>query len=481
MPQSASAPSTNNALTRRISRNIALIAGGAGVSTFGTGLYALGTVLYITEHFNSPALVSAFNFLAFAPAALLARPIGDLVDRASRKHLIVGSDLARGLLMIVFGLLVASLARPSAVLILGFGLLAGLGQAVFVPSVHAYMPDLVGQAHLPRANAVRAGSSQLSNAAGMASAGILISLIGLPLLLIANGVSFLISAIPEAALRPAAAEPDPTAVREDGSGHEGAIPGGGAAPTGVVPGRGALRSAIAGDRRLLALTVVNTVMYGLSAPLVVTIPFMMRQATDSGDVLTGLVFAAMVIGGLAGFAAASVAARRWGREGGMIRVALLGGAAALALVAVAPGPATLFTAAPLFGATAAVVHVGVITLVQRIAPGRRTRPGVCRNRGLRRRSGAGGIRRRGITRIDASRKAADRLRNARRGRRACVPRDRQGPAADVTESASPRRSFDQHGLELVHTGVRQGLRRLQTVFEVEGGNRRTSSSLREIT
>jgi MFS family permease len=348
MPQSASAPSTDDALTRRISRNIALVAGGAGVSTFGTGLYAVGTVLYITEQFNSPALVSAFNFLAFAPAALLARPIGNLVDRASRKHLIVGSDLARGLLMIVFGLLVASLARPSAVLLLGFGLLAGLGQAVFVPSVHAYMPDLVGRDHLPRANAVRAGSGQLSNAAGMASAGVLISLIGLPLLLVANGISFLISAIPEAALRPTAPGAEP--------GH------------GSSRGRGALRSAIAGDRRLLALTVINTVLYGLSAPLVVTIPFMLRQSTDSGDVLTGLVFAAMVVGGLAGFAAASVAARRWGREGGMIRVALVVGAAALALVAVAPGPATLFAAAPLFGATAAVVHVGVITLVQRIAP-----------------------------------------------------------------------------------------------------------------
>jgi MFS transporter, DHA3 family, macrolide efflux protein len=369
MPQSASAPPTDDALTRRITRNIALVAGGAGVSTFGTGLYAVGTVLYITEHFNSPALVSAFNFLAFAPAALLARPIGNLVDRSSRKHLIVGSDLARGVLMIVFGLLVASLAHPSAVLLLGFGLLAGLGQAVFVPSVHAYMPDLVGQAHLPRANAVRAGSGQVSNAAGMASAGILISLIGLPLLLIANGVSFLISAIPEAALRPAAPEPDATAVRDDGSGHERGDTGGRGSAEGSGAGaRGALRSAIAGDRRLLALTVVNTVMYGLSAPLVVTIPFMLRQSTDSGDVLTGLVFAAMVVGGLAGFAAASLAARRWGREGGMIRVALLGGAAALALVAVAPGPATLFTAAPLFGATAAVVHVGVITLVQRIAP-----------------------------------------------------------------------------------------------------------------
>ncbi|MFO7780200.1 MAG: MFS transporter [Spirochaetia bacterium] len=357
MPQSASAPPTEDALTRRISRNIALVASGAGVSTFGTGLYAVGTVLYITEQFNSPALVSAFNFLAFAPAALLARPIGNLVDRASRKHLIVGSDLARGLLMIVFGLLVASLAHPSALLLLGFGLLAGLGQAVFVPSVHAYMPDLVGQAHLPRANAVRAGSGQLSNAAGMASAGILISLIGLPLLLVANGISFLISAIPEAALRPVASGHTPA--RDGGSGHER---GGG------TGGRGAFRSAIAGDRRLLALTVINTVMYGLSAPLVVTIPFMLRQSTDSGDVLTGLVFAAMVVGGLAGFAAASVAARRWGREGGMIGVALVVGAGALALVAGAPGPATLFTAAPLFGATAAVVHVGVITLVQRIAP-----------------------------------------------------------------------------------------------------------------
>jgi MFS family permease len=76
----------------------------------------------------------------------------------------------------------------------------------------------------------------------------------------------------------------------------------------------------------------------------------------------------MVVGGLAGFAAASLAAKRIGRESAMIRLSLLLGAGALALVAAAPGPATLFAAAPLFGAAAAVVHVGVVTLVQRIAP-----------------------------------------------------------------------------------------------------------------
>lgn len=343
MAPTASAPSTD--------KNIALVATGAAISTFGTGLYAVGTVLYITEHFNSPTLVSAFNFLAFAPAALLARPIGRLVDRASRKRLIVGSDLARGVLMIAFGLLVAALARPSAVVLLLFGLLAGLGQAVFVPSVHAYMPELVGRGALPRANALRAGSGQLSNAAGMASAGVLISLIGLPVLLVANGISFLLSAVPEAALRP----------RQGGS-------DGPQAGTAAAGGPETARSAVTGDRRLLALTVVNTVMYGLSAPVVVTVPFILRQSSEAGNALTGFVFAAMVVGGLAGFALASIAARRIGRESGMIRLALLLGATALALVAAAPGPAALFAAAPLFGATAAVVHVGVITLVQRITP-----------------------------------------------------------------------------------------------------------------
>jgi MFS family permease len=147
------------------------------------------------------------------------------------------------------------------------------------------------------------------------------------------------------------------------------------------------RAVLSGDRRLAALTAVNTIMYGLSAPIVVTVPFMLRQASggasrataDAGAVagvgvaggagpLTGLVFAAMVLGGLIGFAVASYAARRWRREGEMIRLALVLGAVALALVALSPAPSTLFIAGPLFGATAAIVHVGVITLVQRITP-----------------------------------------------------------------------------------------------------------------
>lgn len=345
MDPNASKPS--NSSPPEGSRNIALVAAGAAVSTFGTGLYAVGVVLFIAERFDSPALVSAFNFLAFAPAALLARPIGRLVDRRSKRGLIVGSDLARGALMLAFAGWVGVVSTPHPVVILAFGLFAGLGQAVFVPSVHALMPELVSERTLPRANAVRASSSQLSNALGMGSAGFLVGLLGLPALLLANGVSFLVSAVPEAALRPRAA-------------------GTGGLPHATLPRGGGLRR----DRRLLSLVLVNAMMYGLSAPIVVTIPFMMRETqtqagtfTTSG--LTGLVFAAMVIGGLLGFALASSLARRARREAEMIRVAILAGAAALGLVALSPGRATLFVAAPLFGATAAVVHVGVITLLQR--------------------------------------------------------------------------------------------------------------------
>lgn len=334
-------------------RNITLIASGASVSRFGTGLFVVGVVLYITEQLNSPGLVSAFNFLAFAPAALLARPIGSLVDRASKKHLIVGSDAARGVLMVALGVCAALLSAPSITLLLVFGLLFGLGQAVFVPSVHAYLPELVPETSLPRANAIRASSSQLSNAAGMASAGFLLPVLGLPSLLIANGISFLLSSLPEAALQPQAQSPDNTENAAGAAGEKTA---------------GSVIAGLRGDKRLAALVVVNTVMYGLSAPIVVTVPFIVKQSGGDSSPLTGLVFAAMVMGGLAGFALASTVARRHRREGEMIRVALVLGALALASVAFSPGVVTLFIAAPLFGATAAIVHVGVVTLVQRLTP-----------------------------------------------------------------------------------------------------------------
>lgn len=349
MPQSESTQASSKTRAALAARNITLVASGAAVSTFGTGLYVVGVVLYITEQLNSPGIVSAFNFLAFAPAALLARPIGSLVDRASKKYLIVGSDAARGMVMVAFGTWASLVAAPSVTLLLTFGFLLGLGQAVFVPSVHAYMPELVPETNLPRANAVRASSSQLSNAAGMASAGFLLPVLGLPALLIVNGVSFLLSALPEAAL-----QSQVPAHRSE------------SATTERTPN--AVTATLFGDKRLASLTVVNTVMYGLSAPIVVTVPFIVKQSAGAGSPLTGLVFAAMVMGGLAGFAFASMVARKYRREGEMIRVALLLGALALSLVAVSPVTAILFIAAPLFGATAAIVHVGVITLIQRITP-----------------------------------------------------------------------------------------------------------------
>ncbi|MFP4206523.1 MAG: MFS transporter [Spirochaetaceae bacterium] len=333
-------------------RNVVLLTTGAAVSTFGTGLYAVGTVLYITAQYNSPVLVAAFNFVAFAPAAFFARPIGRVVDRCSQKALLVGSDIARGLLMLAFAALLGTRTLHEPGLLIGFGLLAGLGQAVFVPSVHAYLPRLVEKGELPRANAVRAGGAQLANALGMAVAGYLLGVLGLPVLLAANGLSFLLSALPEAALRPRREKP----------------------PAPNESGRLRLGRALTTEPQLRSLLLVNTLMYGISAPVVITIPFILDAGSTEGAATTGVIFATMIIGGLAGFTAASFATRRLGREPVMIRLALLLGAGAMGVVALSPTGTGVVVAAPLLGATAAVVHVGVITLLQRVtAPAHRGR------------------------------------------------------------------------------------------------------------
>lgn len=115
-------------------------------SGFGTWMAAIALQLDVYDRTHSGWWVGALLIVNVLPSVFLGLLLGPLVDRLSRKGLMICSDLGR---LAVFALL--PFAR-SAAEVVALAAAAGIGNAFFRPAVLAGLPNLVTDDELPAAN-----------------------------------------------------------------------------------------------------------------------------------------------------------------------------------------------------------------------------------------------------------------------------------------------------------------------------------------
>lgn len=262
-------------------RGFSLLLAGHIVSTFGSSIYIVTLVLYLAELTDSPRALGLIQFVSYLPAALLGPFAGAAVDSWDRRRTIVWSDLVRGIVMVATAAAGLSLARLPYWLLVAATMAVSLAGVAFVPAVHAIVPDLVSARRLKRANGLRAALNQVANMGGSAAGGLLYVVLGAPLLILLNGVSFLISGLSETAIR---VEPR-RAIREE-------------------PLRRRVRAGIElllRDRGIRGLVLVQAVTNLLLPPLVVALPFVISDVWRLSPGFFGYLFAVVLAGGIAGF------------------------------------------------------------------------------------------------------------------------------------------------------------------------------------
>ena len=157
-------------------------------SSLGTGAAYVALLLVAYERFHSPFAVSVVLLCELAPAMLLAPLLGALADRWSRKHLLVAADVLRA------GAFVALAFAGSFELTVVFALLAGVGQAAFQPAIMASLPTLVARERLSAATGIYGAIQEFGFTAGPVLAAAAFVLVDAPGLLLANGITFALSA-----------------------------------------------------------------------------------------------------------------------------------------------------------------------------------------------------------------------------------------------------------------------------------------------
>jgi MFS family permease len=163
------------------------------LATFGSGLGTMLAFLALTidvwDRTHSGTWVSALLIVDFLPAIMIGLLLGPLVDRYSRRGLMIGSDVARAALFV--GLALA----PSVHWIVVLAGLAGFATGFFRPAVYAGLPNLVEAGDLPRANSLLQTTESATWAIGPLLSGVLVAATSPDVAYWANAVTFIVSAL----------------------------------------------------------------------------------------------------------------------------------------------------------------------------------------------------------------------------------------------------------------------------------------------
>jgi MFS family permease len=164
----------------------------SGLGSYVTNL-AIGVLIVLTLH-GGATEVGLVNAARWIPYLLFGLVAGVLVDRARRRPLLVVTDLGRGILLIAVPVL-SAIHQLHVVWLMGLMAVFGLMSLVNDAAFQAFVPRLVPPSLLTSAHARLDQSDAVAQASGPAMAGGLVSLVGAPVAVLVDAVSYLVSAV----------------------------------------------------------------------------------------------------------------------------------------------------------------------------------------------------------------------------------------------------------------------------------------------
>ncbi|WP_033441428.1 MFS transporter [Saccharothrix sp. NRRL B-16314] len=283
------------------------------VSEIGDWVLLVALPVYVYQLTGSTAATATTFVVALLPSLVLSPLAGVLADRWDRRKLMLLVSLAQAVTLLP--LLTGDLVLVNVVTAVQAGL-----AALFEPAKNALLPTLVPREQVPAANGLVALNSNLARLVGASLGGLVLGYTGLPGVVLADVVSFLL-----AALLLASGTADPA--REAGK------PAWRAWLDGLREIRGPLRP-------MVAVVGLMAVSQGLFVVLFVVF---VTSRLGGGAAEVGLLRGVQAVGGLLGGLLVGVVARRL-PPGRLLGVALLG----FGVVAAVGWNAPHLTTAPAF-------------------------------------------------------------------------------------------------------------------------------------
>ena len=322
------------------------------VSQVGTHITLLALpVLAVTVLHATPLEMGVLTALETAAFLVIGLPAGAWVDRWRRKRVLVANDLIRAVALasLPVAWLMDVLTLPQLFLVAA---VTGTATVFFDVAYQSYLPTLVERSQIVDGNGKLETSRAVAQVAGPGITGVLLRVLGAPLLIALDAVSFLVSAAFIGRIRHPDTVPDPATRRR--------------LRTEIAEGLSfVVRHPLL--RRIVACTGTSNLFSAMTNALLVL--YVIRTLGLSESTL-GFVFSAGAVGGLVGAASAAWFARRVG-EGRAIPLASIVWAVFWTLVPLAAvGAPIVLLVVGWFGLSWAVVAYNVVQVSfrQRLCP-----------------------------------------------------------------------------------------------------------------
>ena len=177
-------------------KDYVLMLQGNAISTLGDVVYSVAIGFWVYEKTGSSALMGLMSSLALFVTMFLSPFCGSIVDKCNRKWLIVGIDVVQGAVMLAVGILAYTNALSVSIVLIA-ALLASFCGVFYSPAVSTIMLDIIPRDEMVRGQSIHSGISGVINLVGSAFGGALVAFLGVPLIVVINGISNLYSALTE--------------------------------------------------------------------------------------------------------------------------------------------------------------------------------------------------------------------------------------------------------------------------------------------
>jgi MFS family permease len=323
-------------------RNYRVFAAGAVVSNVGTwmGRVAQDWLILTELTDRSASAIGLATGLQFLPMLLLAPWSGMLVDRFSKRRIVLITQTLLALTSLVLAALVLT-GTVQLWQVFALALVQGVAAAIDAPARQTFVAEMVPADHLANAVALNSASFNAGRLIGPGVAGLLIAAFGTGVAMLVNGLSFVPVIVSVLALRTADLHPAPLAT-----------------------GGGRIREGLAYVRRRPDLMLIMGLIFVLGTfglNFQITMALMATSVFDKGVGEFGLLGSIMAVGSLAG---ALLTARLERVRLRVLLLALAGFTAASLAAALAPSFAAFAVALVFCGLTALTAMTSANALVQ---------------------------------------------------------------------------------------------------------------------
>ncbi|HWP96034.1 MAG TPA: MFS transporter [Syntrophomonadaceae bacterium] len=171
------------------------------ISQLGDKFYLIALAWWILEKTDSPTTMGLFMTLSLLPGILVGLISGTFVDRWNRKLILILADLIRGILVLIVSWL--SMTGTLEIWhVLAAAAAISIASSFFDPCVQAFIPQLVTEEELPKANSLNQMVGGLSAIAGPALGALAVSVFGFTWVFFVNALSYFLSGLLEGFITP---------------------------------------------------------------------------------------------------------------------------------------------------------------------------------------------------------------------------------------------------------------------------------------